>query len=129
MANYFVKIDGTAGTGTGAHQGWLKAESFQLALQGSEVLLARNQDGASSKLFLLGSRGTIIPQVIIDAENGGKTYLRIELSNVFISGMTVVAQSSTETFTLNYLAVTFIRGINLAAAQALAGGAGGASQR
>jgi hypothetical protein len=59
MVSMFVKIDGIRGTGTGAHHGWLKAESFS-ATHSRDGQLVRLQDAASQALFRMYSNSTHI---------------------------------------------------------------------
>jgi type VI protein secretion system component Hcp len=115
MVSIFVKIDGITGTGTGAHQGWLKAESFS-ATESRDGRLIRLQDGASHALFRMHSNSTHIASVTVDAVRNGTTIWRAELSDVVISGLQVSAvPRPTESIALNFVGIKIVVGLSLTA--------------
>ena len=115
MVSIFVKIDGIRGTGTGAHHGWLKAESFS-ATQSRDGQLMRLQDAASQALFRMYSNSTHIQRMTVDAVRSGRTIWRAELSEVVISGLQVsVVPQPAESLALNFLAVEIVVGVGLTA--------------
>ena len=115
MVSIFVKIDGIRGTGTGAHYGWLKAESFS-ATQSRDGQLMRLQDAASQPLFRMYLNSTQIQRMTIDAVRSGTTIWRAELSDVVISGhqASAVPQPS-ESLALNFLGIETVVGTGLTA--------------
>jgi Type VI secretion system effector, Hcp len=115
MVSIFVKIDGIRGTGTGAHQGWLKAESFS-ATQSRNGQLMRLRDAASQALFRMYSNSTQIQRMTIDAVRSGSTIWRAELSDVVISGLQVSAvPQPAESLALNFLGIKTVVGVGLTA--------------
>ncbi len=124
MVSIFVKIDGIRGTGTGAHQGWLKAESFA-ATQSRNGQLMRLQDAASQALFRMYSNSTQIQRMTIDAVRSGSTIWRAELSDVVISGLQVSAKPQpTESLELNFLGIKTVVGVGLTAPSTSGNGPG-----
>jgi type VI protein secretion system component Hcp len=126
MVSIFVKIDGIRGTGTGAHQGWLKAESFS-ATQSRNGQLMRLRDAASQALFRMYSNSTQIQRMTIDAVRSGSTIWRAELSDVVISGLQVSAvPQPAESLALNFRGIETAVGVGLTAPSAPGNGPGGA---
>jgi type VI protein secretion system component Hcp len=124
MVSIFVKIDGIKGTGTGAHQGWLKAESFS-ATQSRNGQLMRLQDAASQALFRMYSNSTQIQRMTIDAVRSGVTIWRAELSDVVISGLQVSARPKpAESLALNFLGIETVVGAGLTAPSTSGNGPG-----
>jgi type VI protein secretion system component Hcp len=125
MVSIFVKIDGIRGTGTGAHQGWLKAESFS-ATQSRNAQLIRLQDAASQALFRMYSNSTQIQRMTIDAMRSGSTIWRAELSDVVISGLQVSAAppQPIESLALNFLGMKTVVGVGLTAPSTSGNGPG-----
>ena len=115
MVSIFVKINGITGTGKGAHQGWLQAESFAVTRTRDSELI-RLQDVASQPLYRLFRNATQIPSVTVDAVRNGITFWRAELSEVIISGVTMSAiPQPAETFSLNFAAIKTLVGTGLTA--------------
>ena len=115
MVGIFVKIDGIRGTGTGAHHGWLKAESFS-ATPSRNGQLMRLQDAASQALFRMYSNSIQIQRMTIDAVRSGTTIWRTGLSDVVISGFQVSAvPQPAESLALNFLGIETLVGAGLTA--------------
>ena len=124
MVSIFVKIDGIRGTGTGAHQGWLKAESFS-ATPSRNGQLIRLQDAASHALFGMYSKSTQIQLMTIDVVRSGNRIWRAELSDVVISGLQVSAvPQPTESLALNFVGIKTVVGVGLTAPSTSGGGPG-----
>jgi type VI protein secretion system component Hcp len=118
MVSIFAKIDGITGTGKGAYQGWLKAESFAIG-QSRDSQLLRFQDAVSPMLFRFYRNSVHIPKVTIDAVKNGSPFWRVEMSDVVISGLEVsgVPQRS-ESLALNYVGIRTLVGAGLSSASA-----------
>ena len=115
MVSILVKIDGITGTGTGAHHGWLKAESFSVT-QSRNGQLMRLQDASYQALFRMYSNSTHIQRMTIDAVRSGSTIWRAELSAVVISGLQVsVVPQPAESLALNFMAIEIVVGAGLTA--------------
>jgi type VI protein secretion system component Hcp len=131
MGEIFVKIDSVTGTGTGAHQGWLKVLSAQLSSpRQNSIAVSRVQDQASPKLFRLAIDGTGIPTVTIDFVKDGRIVTRLELTNVIIDEFHPIAsQPPMESMTFHYVDVKAVLGVILAGHAAMAGGVAGVASR
>jgi type VI protein secretion system component Hcp len=112
MTEIFAKIEGLTGTGTGAHQGWLKVSSAQLSsTDKNSVVISRVYDRLSSNLFKLFKDGIAIPAVTIDFVKGGRLETRLELTSVVIAEFYPVSgQPPMESITFHYTAVKFVQG-------------------
>jgi hypothetical protein len=121
----FVKIKGVTGTGTGSHHGWLKAVTFGLGMPDNYTLtLSRYQDAASASLYQFFAAGIGLGTVLIDLE---KSKMRMELSDVLISGMQAGSDLLTEHIALNFTTIKMVAPVELVGAAAIAGAMAGAA--
>ena len=121
MTEIFVKIDNVTGSGTGAHQGWLKVSSAQLSsTDKNSIVISRVYDRLSSKLFKLFKDGIAIRAVTIDFVKGGKLESRLELSSVVIAEFYPVSgQPPMESNTFQYTGVRFVEGTTASKSEAV----------
>jgi hypothetical protein len=116
MVKIFVKIDGIVGTGTGAYQGWLKAESFAVG-QARNSQMIRFQDAASQTLVRFFRNSVLMPKISIEAVKNGTPFWRVEMSDIVISALQVTGgPQPTESLALNYVGIRYVVGAGLSAA-------------
>jgi hypothetical protein len=129
MVSILMKMDGVAGNG-GPH-GWLNAENVAMSqVHRDEVAVTRVADAMSPKFIVLHAQGISIPKVVIEVHKGGRAVWRIELSNVFVSGIQIAGgHPPREQISMNFASVKSLAGLGLAAASALTGGLAGAAAR